>query len=89
MPGLPARPAGCGPAPARPAGPRSSARTDDDVLAAVLISTWSLATGRILRSDVPPGQLTEDELIRFWADDAGQAPSRHAMRSLGPAGETR
>jgi hypothetical protein len=38
----------------------------------LLITNWSLATGRTLRSDVPPHQLTEKELIAFWADD--QAP---------------
>ncbi len=42
---------------------------DDDLLALLLIKTWTLATGRVLRSDVPPWQLSEDELIAFWADD--------------------
>jgi hypothetical protein len=43
---------------------------EDALLAQVLITSWSLATGRTLRSDVPPRLLTEDELIAFWADDA-------------------
>jgi len=42
---------------------------EDTQLARVLITSWSLATGRTLRSDVPPRLLTEDELIAFWADD--------------------
>ncbi|HKB29395.1 MAG TPA: hypothetical protein VKD26_00995, partial [Streptosporangiaceae bacterium] len=59
-------------------GPASSVRlrarrhsqAEDDLLAFLLINTWTLTTGRTLRSDVPPAQLTEDELIEFWADDA-------------------
>jgi hypothetical protein len=43
--------------------------SSDDFIAFLLISTWSLATGRQLRSDVPPEELTESELIDFWADD--------------------
>ena len=90
MPGLPTCPAGPGPAPARSSGPRSGAHTDEDqVLAAVLISTWSLATGRILRSDVRPDQLTEEELIRFWAEDLDQTCSRHLVRGVSPAREAR
>jgi hypothetical protein len=43
--------------------------SDDDLLALVLINTWTLVTGRMLRSDVPPRELSEEELIDFWADD--------------------
>ncbi|HEY1000189.1 MAG TPA: hypothetical protein VGD83_11165 [Streptosporangiaceae bacterium] len=43
------------------------------MLARVLITSWSLATGRTLRG-VPPLSLTEDELISFWADDHIPAP---------------
>ncbi len=39
------------------------------MLARVLITSWSLTTGRILRAGVAPQSLTEDELISFWADD--------------------
>lgn len=46
---------------------------DDELLARVLITSWSLATGRTLRG-VPPQFLTEDELISFWADDHIPAP---------------
>jgi hypothetical protein len=45
----------------------------DELLARVLISSWSLATGRTLRG-VPPQSLTEGELINFWADDHIPAP---------------
>lgn len=41
---------------------------EEALLALTLITTWALATGRTLRSDVPPGQLTEAELMEFWAD---------------------
>ena len=60
---------------------------DDDVMAAVLIRMWSLASGRILRSDVRPDQLTEEELIRFWADDMVPPSGRHAARRPLPAWE--
>jgi hypothetical protein len=42
---------------------------EDALLARVLITSWSLATGRMLRAGVPPQSLTEEELISFWADD--------------------
>jgi hypothetical protein len=42
---------------------------NDDFVAFLLIATWTLVTGRELRSDVPPGELTEQELVDFWADD--------------------
>jgi hypothetical protein len=44
-------------------------RSDDELIAHLLIHTWILITGRMLRSDVPPQDLTEQELIDFWADD--------------------
>ena len=46
---------------------------EDELLARVLITSWSLTTGRTLRG-VPPQTLTEDELISFWADDHSPAP---------------
>ena len=46
---------------------------EDELLARLLITSWSLTTGRALRS-VPPQSLTEDELISFWADDHIPAP---------------
>jgi hypothetical protein len=42
--------------------------SDDELLAHLLIHTWMLITGRMLRSDIPPQDLTEQELIEFWAD---------------------
>ena len=42
---------------------------EDELLARVLVISWSLTTGRILRDGVAPQSLTEDELISFWADD--------------------
>ena len=50
---------------------------DDDLLAAVLIRMWTLASGRSLRRDVPPAQLSEEELIDFWADDMNPPTGRH------------
>jgi hypothetical protein len=49
---------------------RRHSQAEDDLLVFLLINTWTLTTGRTLRSDVPPAQLTEDELIEFWADGA-------------------
>ncbi len=45
------------------------AQAEDELLAFLLIHTWTLLTGRVLRSDVAPAQLSEEELIAFWADD--------------------
>jgi hypothetical protein len=42
---------------------------EDELLARVLITSWTLATGRTLRADVPPQSHSADELISFWADD--------------------
>jgi hypothetical protein len=47
---------------------------EEELLARVLITSWSLATGRTLRGGVAPHSLTEDELIAFWADDHMAAP---------------
>ena len=47
---------------------------EDELLARVLITSWSLATGRTLRGGVTPQSLTEDELISFWADDRIATP---------------
>ena len=43
--------------------------SDDELIARLLIHTWTLATGKTLRGDVPPPELTEEELIDFWSDD--------------------
>jgi hypothetical protein len=47
---------------------------DDTLLRRVLISTWVLHTGRTLRRDVPPCELTVEELINFWADPLLEEP---------------
>ena len=39
------------------------------MLARVLVTSWTLATGRTLRAGVPPQSHSADELIAFWADD--------------------
>ena len=46
---------------------------EDELLARVLITSWSLTTGRTLRC-APPQALTEEDLISFWADDHIPAP---------------
>jgi hypothetical protein len=51
---------------------------EDELVARVLITSWSLATGRTLRGGVTPQSLTEDELITFWADDQMAAPHADA-----------
>ena len=43
--------------------------SDDELIARLLIHTWTLTTGKTLRCDVPPHELTEEELIDFWSDD--------------------
>jgi hypothetical protein len=42
---------------------------DDELVAWLLIHIWTLTTGKTLRCDVPPHELTEEELIGFWSDD--------------------
>lgn len=71
-----------------PAPPTGACQDDaDDFLAALLIRMWTLASGRSLPRDVPPGQLTEEELISFWADDMSLTAGRHARPSQpAPAG---
>jgi hypothetical protein len=47
----------------------ASKDADDELLARLLITSWTLATGRTLRAGIPPQLLSKDELISFWADD--------------------
>jgi hypothetical protein len=56
---------------------------DDEILARLLITSWTLATGRTLRSDVPPQFLSDEELISFWADERTAAD--HAPADEAPA----
>lgn len=51
---------------------------DESLLAALYMRMWALASGRPLPRNVPPGELTEEELVSFWADDFGRAEGRHA-----------
>jgi hypothetical protein len=63
-----------------PAPPAGACGDDaDDLLAALLIRMWTLASGRSLPRDVPPDQLTKEELISFWADDMSLPAGRHAQ----------
>jgi hypothetical protein len=41
----------------------------DDLLAAILTTYWTPATGRTLPAGVSPRSLSEEDLINFWADD--------------------
>ena len=41
----------------------------DNLLAAILTTYWTLATGRTLPAGVSPRSLSEEDLISFWADD--------------------
>jgi hypothetical protein len=41
----------------------------DDLLAAILVTNWTLTTGRTLPAGISPRSLSEEDLIRFWADD--------------------
>jgi hypothetical protein len=68
---------------------RSADETADDVLAAMYVRMWSLASGRRLPSGTAPGQLSAEELIDFWADDLSPAPGRHAASDARPAGDDR
>lgn len=64
--------------------PTSDLNTGDEFLAAVLIRMWALASGRTLRSDVPPNELGEEELIAFWADDMTTTRAGRHARSEDP-----
>ncbi len=58
----------------------------DEFMAGLLIRMWALASGRTLRSDVRPEQLSCEELIRFWADDLAPPSGRHAGSPCRAAG---
>jgi hypothetical protein len=45
--------------------------SDDELMAQLLINTWTLTTGKTLRRDVPPQELAEEELIDFWSEESG------------------
>jgi hypothetical protein len=56
-------------------------QAEEDLLAFLLIHTWTLITGRVLRSDVPLEELSEEELIAFWADDHIDPPAGGVRRT--------
>jgi hypothetical protein len=59
-----------GPEEPRTGQPRTrTADRADELLASILITNWTLATGRTLPADVAPWSLSEEDLISFWADD--------------------
>jgi hypothetical protein len=80
---------------ARPATPRrlfsppDPVRSDDELIAYLLIGTWALATGRSLPRDVPIDQLSADELIDFWADPLTEQddPRRRTRRRTAGEGD--
>ncbi|XRQ10296.1 hypothetical protein ACN3XK_05160 [Actinomadura welshii] len=62
----------------RPEPAPLATRSDDEHLAFLLVTTWSLRTGRRLRH-APPEQLTEAELLEFWSDpEYGRSPAAPA-----------
>ena len=82
MPTRPSRPGvRAVPSARRIASRPSSGAGEDDFLAAILIRMWALASGRPLPRNVRPEQLSEEELIAFWADDLSPAAGRHAAGS--------
>ncbi|MEV7011992.1 hypothetical protein [Streptosporangium sp. NPDC051022] len=52
----------------RPGPPPSPWTCDEDQLLVLLVTTWALISGRI-PPNRPADQLTDTELIAFWADD--------------------
>ncbi|MFI0446418.1 hypothetical protein [Actinomadura sp. 6N118] len=57
------------PCPPSTAPPAAAPRTDDEVCACLLITAWTLHTGRQLRQ-APVEELSQQELLDFWADPA-------------------
>lgn len=53
--------------------PHAPPPTDADLMAVLLVTTWSIRTGRVLRP-VPVDELTAAELVEFWADDRLEPP---------------
>ena len=54
----------------------------DDLVAAILITDWTLATGRVLPAGALPRSVSEEDLISFWADDR-MASASGAIPSTG------
>lgn len=62
----------------------------DDLLAAMYVRMWEVVSGRSLPRNIPPEELSEEELISFWADDLRSyaASGRHAAAAAA-AGDKR
>jgi hypothetical protein len=58
---------------------RTAGSTEDAFLAPILVRMWALASDRSLPREVPPGELTAEELIIFRADDFSAASGRDAI----------
>jgi hypothetical protein len=56
------------PRPDVPAWAFRAGHGEDQALACLLITQWTLLTGRTLRTDVPLHMLSSEELVSFWAD---------------------
>lgn len=66
-------------------GPQAADATDDELLAALYVRMWSLASGRELPRGIPLCQLSAEQLVDFWADDFVPATGgRHAAPTAGP-----
>jgi hypothetical protein len=61
---------------------RNASHSDDELMARLLIDTWTLTTGRTLR-EAPLDKLTEQELIDLWADDHAVPDTRQRSRRRG------
>jgi hypothetical protein len=60
--------------------------TGDELIAQLLIHTWMLTTGKTLPYGILPGDLTEEDLIDFWADEQMQpAPPASSEQRPAPA----
>ena len=59
---------------------RSRRTADDDLLAALLVRMWEHESGHSLPRNVRPDQLSEEELIGFWADDLDPVAGRQAAQ---------
>jgi hypothetical protein len=79
------------PIPARRETGLPAGELGDRLLATMYVRMWELVSGRSLPRDVPPDQLTKEELIRFWADDLYpcRASGRHAASLHSAAGGRR
>jgi hypothetical protein len=58
----------CVPIERRQSGHFPQAGPDDHAIALALTTVWAIRTGRRLRP-VPVSELSEQELVAFWADD--------------------